>query len=166
MAYLPKLTFNYLYGHNVFSGNASIWEGQQNLDYPTNIQQYFGLNLSVPILTGGSRMARVQQAKINLEQIDIYKKQLRDNLKLQYETAKAEYSYALNSYYTQLRNVEISKKIRDTNSKKFSEGIIGSLEFTQAENQYQDALRSVIDASNNVLDKKVKLEKIIGKYNN
>ena len=91
---------------------------------------------------------------------------MRDNLKLQYETSKAEYSYALNSYYTQLRNVEISKKIRDTNSKKFSEGIIGSLEFTQAENQYQDALRSVIDAANNVLDKKVKLEKILGKYNN
>jgi outer membrane protein len=166
MAYLPKLKLNYLYQHNVFGTNPGLFVGTENVDYVNNIQQNFGLNLSVPILTGGSRMARVAQAKINLDQIDIYKKQLRDNLKLQYETAKAEYSYALNSYYTQQRNVEISKKIRDTNSKKFSEGIIGSLEFTQAENQYQDALRSIIEAANNVLDKKVKLEKIIGKYNN
>ena len=101
-----------------------------------------------------------------MDQIEIAKAQLVDNLKVQYETARAEYSFALNSYTTQLRNVEIAKKIRDTGSRKFSEGLMSSLDFTQAENQYQDALRDVINAANNVLDKKVQLEKIIGKYNN
>ena len=33
------------------------------------------------------------------------------------------------------------------------------------ENQYQDALKNAIDAANNVLDKKVQLEKMLGKYN-
>ena len=91
---------------------------------------------------------------------------MEDNLKVQYQTAKAEYEFALNSYFTQVRNVEISKKIRDVNSRKFTEGLISSLEFTQAENQYQDALKSLIDAANNTLDKKVGLEKVLGKYNN
>ncbi len=166
VAFLPKLKFNYFYGHNMFSSSAKIWSGVENLDYAGNIQQYIGLNLTVPIITGGSRVARVQQAKINLDQISIYKEQLNDNLKLQYATAKAEYSFALNSYNIQLKNTSLAKKIRDTSSKKFTEGIISSLEFTQAENQYQEALKSAIDAANNVLDKKVKLEKILGKYNN
>ena len=166
MAFVPKLKMNYLYQHNVMSGTGSIWGGTENIDYTNVITQNFGFNLSVPIMTGGSRYARVQQAKINVAQIDIAKKQLNDNLLLQYETAKAEYSYALNSYNTQMKNQQIAKKIRDVSSRKFAEGIISSIEFTQTQNQYQDALSSVIDAANNVLDKKVQLEKIIGKYNN
>lgn len=166
IAFLPKLKFKYYYGHNIFSANANVFSGEQGVGRADNVMQNFGFNLSVPIITGGSRIARIQQAKIQVDQISVAKKQLEDNLKLEYATAKAEYEYALQSYNTQLRNAEISKKIRDTNAKKFSEGIISSLDFTQAENQYQDALRGALNAANNVLDKKVKLEKIIGKYNN
>ena len=83
----------------------------------------------------------------------------------QFLLEEAEYDYALKSYFTQKRNVEISKKIRDVNSKKLAEGMVSSLEYTQAENQYQDALSSAIDAANNVLNKKVQLEKMLGKYN-
>lgn len=165
-AYAPKLKFKYLYGHNVFSADALLFGGTSGVDYTQNIQQNFGLNVSIPLITGGSRVARVKQARINIEQIELAKVQMRDNLKLQYETARAEYSFALNSYNTQMRNVEIAKKIRDTGSRKFTEGLMSSLDFTQAENQYQDALRDVINAASNVLDKKVQLEKIIGKYNN
>lgn len=165
-AFAPKLKFKYLYGHTVFSADALLFGGTSGVDYTQNIQQNFGLNVSIPLITGGSRVARVKQARINIEQIELAKVQLRDNLKLQYETARAEYSFALNSYNTQMRNVEIAKKIRDTGSRKFTEGLMSSLNFTQAENQYQDALRDVINAASNVLDKKVQLEKIIGKYNN
>ena len=165
-AYMPKLKFKYYYGHNIFSAYGNVFSGERGVTRADNIVQNFGFNLSIPLITGGSRLARNQQAQISIDQVRIAKMQLEDNLKLQYATAKAEYEYALESYFTQKRNVEISKKIRDTSAKKFSEGVIGSLEFTQAENQYQDALRGAINAANNVLDKKVKLEKVIGKYNN
>lgn len=166
VALLPKLKFNYIYQHNIFSANANVLSGEMNVDRADNVMQNFGFNISLPIITGGSRVSRIQQAQIEVDQLGINKQQLIDNLKVQYATAKAEYEFALNSYFTQKRNVEISKKIRDISAKKFSEGMISSLEFTQSENQYQDALKSIIDAANNVLDKKVQLEKIIGKYNN
>ena len=165
MAYLPKVKFNYNFGYNIFSSQANVFKGEQGLERADNKIQNIGLNVSVPIFTGGSRAARVQQAQIELKQVDIAKKQVSDNLKVQYAVAKAEYDYALKSYFTQKRNVEISKKIRDVNAKKLAEGIVSSLEYTQAENQYQDALSSAIDAANNVLDKKVQLEKMLGKYN-
>lgn len=166
VAYLPKIKFNYTYTHNVFSANPNMFSTGEGSERADNIMQNVAFNVTLPIITGGSRVARIQQAEIEVDQLEVAKTQMVDNLKLQYATAKAEYEYALNSYYTQLRNVEISKKIRDVSAKKFSEGIISSLEFTQSENQYQDALGSVIDAANNVLDKKVQLEKTLGKYNN
>lgn len=165
MAFLPKLKFNYNLSYNIFSAQGNVFQGEQGVDRVDNRLQNIGLNLSLPIFTGGSRTARVQQAKIQLEQVEIAKEQVTDNLKVQYEVAKAEYDYALNSYFTQKRNVEISKRIRDVNAKKLAEGVATSLEYTQAENQYQDALGNAINAANNVLDKKVQLEKMLGKYN-
>ncbi|MCT4623793.1 MAG: TolC family protein [Schleiferiaceae bacterium] len=163
--YLPKVKFNYLYNHNIFNANANVFQGEMGVERADNIQQNLAINVTLPIFTGGGRNARVQQAKISLDQVEIAKQQTADNLKVQHQTIKAEYEYALNSYFTQKRNVEISKKIRDVSAKKLAEGMVSSLEYTQAENQYQEALRSVIDAANNVLDKKVQLEKILGNYN-
>jgi len=157
---LPKLKFNYLYQQSFFSENTDLYGNGQNVG-----NQYIALNLSLPIFTGGKRVARIQQARIEVDQLAINKMQLSDNLKVQFETAKAEYDYALNSYFTQLRNVEISKKIRDVSAKKLAEGLGTSLDYTQTENQYQDALSSAINAANSVLDKKVQLEKMLGKYN-
>lgn len=110
-------------------------------------------------------MARVKQAQLSLEQVDVAKQQIEDNLKLAYVQAKAEYEYALNTYKTQRRNVEIAKNIRDKTLRKYQEGLATSLELTQAENQYQDSLRNAINAANQALDKKVNLEKVLGKYN-
>ncbi len=157
---LPKLKFNYLYQHSFFSEEQGVFTTGQDVG-----SQYIAVNLSLPIFTGGKRMARIQQAKIEVDQLAISKMQLTDNLKVQFETAKAEYDYALNSYFTQLRNVEISKKIRDVAARKLAEGLGSSLDYTQTENQYQDALSNAINSANNVLDKKVQLEKILGKYN-
>ena len=165
MAYLPKIKFNYNYGHNIFSATGNVFQGEQGVDRADNVMQNLGFKAELPIFTGGSRHARVQQAKIQIDQIEIAKQQVADKLQVEYAGAKAEYDFALNSYFTQKRNVEISQKIRDVSAKKFSQGVVSSLEFTQAENQYQDALKNVIDAANNVLDKKVQLEKILGNYN-
>ncbi len=165
MAFLPKIKFNYNYGYDIFSEFGNVFKGEQGAERADYTRQNIAFNVELPILTGGSRSARVQQAKIQIDQVEIAKKQIADKLKLDFARAKAEYDFALNAYFTQKRNVEISQKIRDVNAKKFSEGMVSSLEFTQAENQFQDALKSVIDAANNVLNKKVQLEKILGNYN-
>ena len=165
MQYLPKVKAFYNLNYNV--NNADFWvfqgvDGQDRLDVRW---QALGVSLSVPILTGGTRMARVKQAQLTLEQVNVAKQQLEDNLKLAHVQAKAEYEYALNTYKTQRRNVEIAKNIRDKTLRKYQEGLATSLELTQAENQYQDSLRNAINAANQALDKKVNLEKVLGKYN-
>jgi outer membrane protein TolC len=163
--YLPKLSAFYNWNYNVNNNDLWVFQGEEGVDRLDVRWQALGLSVSIPIITGGSRTARVRQAELQLDQVNVAKMQLEDNLKLQYATAHAEYEYALDSYKTQKRNVEIAKKIRDRTLIKYQEGLATSLEVTQAENQYQDSLRSVINAANNALDKKVNLEKVLGKYN-
>lgn len=162
--YAPKIKAFYNLNYNVNSVNANVFQGNE-LERLDIRWQSVGVRASVPIFTGGSRNARVQQTKIELDQTLINKRQMEDNLKLQHTQARAEYEYALNSYMTQRRNVEIAKKIRDRTMTKYKAGLASSLDLTQAENQYQDSLRAAINAANSVLDKKVTLEKILGKYN-
>lgn len=165
MQYLPKIKAFYNLNYNVNNMDSWVFTGEQGQDRLDVRWQALGVSLSVPILTGGTRVARVQQAQLALQQVVVAKQQVQDNLKLAYAQAKAEYEYALNTYKTQRRNVEIAKNIRDKTLRKYQEGLATSLELTQAENQYQDSLRNAINTSNQVLDKKVNLEKVLGKYN-
>lgn len=161
----PKLKAFYNLNYNINNINTNVFQGNEmeRLDIRW---QALGVRASIPIFTGGSRVARIQQTQIDLDQVMVSKRQLEDNLKLQHTQAKAEYEYALNSYMTQRRNVEIAKKIRDRTMTKYKNGLSTSLELTQAENQYQDSIRALLNAANSVLDRKVSLEKILGKYNN
>lgn len=165
MQYLPKLSAYYNLNYNVNSTQWNVFQGDQGVDRLDVRWQAVGLSLRVPILTGGTRYNRVKQAEIALDQVEVAEKQLQDNLKVQFAQAQAEYEYALNSYATQRRNAELAKKIRDRNLRKYQEGLATSLDLTQAENQYQTSLRSLINAANDALDKKVNLEKVLGKYN-
>ncbi|GGH68585.1 MAG: TolC family protein [Bacteroidetes bacterium] len=163
--WLPKLNGYYSYNHGV---QSSSFDGLTNFDSPNNFNfpyQSWGLSLRWSLFQGGRRVARVQEAKVALEQLEVQEAQLSDMLKLQYQTAKAEYAFAVNNFVAQRKNMEIAKDIRDRTAIKFREGISSSLEFTQAENQYQDALRSMINAAQTALDKRVALEKVLGNFN-
>lgn len=162
--YAPKIKAVYGLNYSANGAYLNVWQGDATEKVDVRWQN-IGLSASVPIFNGGGRSARVQQARIALEQIEVSKKKMQDNLTLQYEKAKAEYEYALNTYVTQRKNSELGKKIRDRTMIKYREGLASSLELTQAENQYQEALRSAINAANSALDKKVNLEKVLGKYN-
>jgi outer membrane protein TolC len=48
---------------------------------------------------------------------------------------------------------------------KFKEGVSSSQEYTQAENQYQQSVSALLNAANNVLNKRVALEKLLTTFN-
>lgn len=166
MQYLPKLRAFYNFNYNINNSNAWVLKGTEGEERLDVRWQALGVGISVPILSGGTKNARVKQAELTLQQVDVAKKQLADNLMLAYTQAQADYEFALNNYNTQQRNAEIAKNIRDKTMRKYQEGLATSLELTQVENQYQQSLRNALGAANQVLDKKVNLAKVLGQYNN
>jgi outer membrane protein TolC len=66
---------------------------------------------------------------------------------------------------SQKRNETLAKSIRDRVYTKFKEGVASSQEYTQAENQYQQSVSALLNAANNVLNKRVALEKLLTTFN-
>lgn len=163
--WLPKLNAFYSYAYQYQSPQFDVLYTPDDITSFSFPASSVGLSLRWDLFQGGRRIARVQEAKIALEQLEVQREQLSDALQLEYQSARADYEFALNNYLAQTRNVQIAKDIRDRTAIKLSEGVVSSLEFTTAERQYQDALRNQISSAQEALNKRVSLEKTLGKFN-
>lgn len=111
-----------------------------------------------------STPATIQEAKVDAMETEVVRQQTYNQLSLNYEQAQSNYAYALENYNTQMRNIEISKKIRDKERVKFKEGISGSLDLTQAENQFLETQQQYVQALLNLLNAKEELDQAMGQF--
>jgi outer membrane protein TolC len=164
MSFLPRLSLSYGANVNYVSQSANVWDpsGTQAANFAFSS---WGLNASVPLFTSGKRVARVKMAQLKLQELDLLLANTESMLSMQYKLARAEYSFALNNYLSQKRNETLAKSIRDRVYAKFKEGVASSQEYTQAENQYQQSVSALLNAANNVLNKRVSLEKLLTTFN-
>ena len=164
MSFLPRLSLSYGANINYVSQSANVWDpsGTQAANFAFSS---WGLNASVPLFTSGRRVAQVKMAQLKLQELDLLLANTESMLSMQYKLARAEYSFALNSYLSQKRNETLAKSIRDRVYAKFKEGVASSQEYTQSENQYQQSVSALLNAANNVLNKRVALEKLLTTFN-
>ncbi len=153
--YLPTLSAFFSHSQQAMGNEFKL-----NPLYPTTI---WGLNLSVPIFSSGSRNAKVAQAKIQLKQTENSLTQLEDGLSVQTKAAKNNYDNAYDTYLTSKKAVDISKKIYSNYQIKFKEGLISSLDLSQIQTQYLSAETQYIQAMYNLVSAKIELDKITNK---
>ncbi len=126
----------------------------------------FGLSLNVPIFSSLQRSARTQQAKINLIQSEIALNETSEKLKLQVETARNSYQFALDQFNTTKQNIVLAESIANKEQIKFFEGISTSLDLTNAQNQLysiqQEYLMSILE----IIQTKVELENALNIFEN
>ena len=122
---------------------------------------FWGVEMNIPIWSSGIRSARVQQAKINLEKLDIADEKLRTGLTIQVQTAQSEFynAYLIMVNKSLARNT--AEKILRITSEKYKEGISSSLDLLQANNQFLSNTSDYILAMQQVLIKKLALEKLM-----
>lgn len=158
-AYLPSLNAFYTYQQNSFSQEFNFFGGSE-----WNDGQFFGVSLNVPIFKSFGNKNRVQQSKIDLEKIQIVKNQIEEQLKIQAENAKSEYLFAFNQYETMNKNLALAERIYDKVKSKYDEGINSSLDLTQANNQLLETQGNFINASFQLINAKVNLDKALNNY--
>jgi len=122
-----------------------------------------GATLSWDIFNGLARHAKVQKAKIDVERIAVAKDATESQLDLAFERALSDYKFAIDNYNNQLRNLELSEKIRNRTLIKYKEGLISSLQLSQSENQLLQTQTNYINAISNALNSKESLEYALGK---
>lgn len=134
-------------------------------------QQYFGyalfgLSLKIPVFSSGFRSAATQRAKINLEKANDDLTETEQRLKLQIETAKSDYQFAVEDYSNKKENLNLAERIEKKNQTKFFEGIASSFELRQAQIQLYTAQQEFLQAMLDVINNKAALETVTNSVKN
>ena len=119
-----------------------------------------GLNLSLPIFSGGTRKAKLDQARIELDKTQRSKAMLKEQLSIQDKQLTFEYTNAYENYQVQKENVEVAKRVYKSISHKYNQGMVSSIDLTQANSNYLQAENNYYSAVLKLLQAKLKLEKL------
>ncbi|NQX77371.1 TolC family protein [Gilvibacter sp.] len=154
---LPQLTAFVNYGTQAFSDDFSFFDSDQRWFQ----QSLFGVNMNIPIFSSGNRGAKTQQARIALDQAETQLEETVQNIQLQFDTAKSNYKFSVESYDNAKMNLNLAERIERKNQTKFDEGISSSFELRQAQLQLYTAQQQYFNAMLNVINSKAELDTII-----
>lgn len=139
---LPSLSAFVNYGVNAFDDEFVFFDNNTRwFDFGI-----VGVQLNVPLFSSGARSARTKRARIELEQAELDRDNLVEQLDLQLETTRNDYEFALDNYATALKNLKLAERIENKNDIKFKEGLATSFELRQAQTQLYAAQQNVLDA--------------------
>lgn len=119
-----------------------------------------GLTLTIPIYSGGSRKAKVNQAIIELDKTRRNNQLISQQIKLQEDQLIYDLQSAFENYNTQKENVEVAKRMYTHINNKYRQGLVSSLDLTQANSNLLQAENSYISSILEVLMSKLKLDKL------
>ncbi len=121
-----------------------------------NPASQIGLRVSVSIFDGFARAARIQSARIALEQTQNRIDDLKLNIDRDVQQAINNYTNSLATLEAQKRNMELAEKVYNQTRLKFAEGVGSNTEITAAQTDLQTAQNNYIlalyDASNAKID--------------
>lgn len=156
VAYLPRLSGFYSFNKAAYSNSVNLLKSDW---YPSSL---VGLQLSMQIFNSGQKRAKVQQAKIELDQAETKMKLEQITLQKEYLTAKAELESAIDRFENDRENKELAKGILDKTQIKFNNGMVGSVELSQQETQYLNTFKAFVASALQLLQADLKLKKAVG----
>jgi len=144
------------------SGNAQRDEWNFfNDKYPWYGTANWGLSLTIPIWSSGSRKYSVDQAYLNFQKMKVNDEKLRTALDLQVATVKNDFNNAFLVYLNRQKGLEVSTKIYVKTIIKYKEGVAGSTDLNQKYNQFLQSEKDYLLAMFNVLSLKVQLARLL-----
>lgn len=155
--YLPTLRAKANY--NRLLQRANLFDGDELGFIP---QASVSLGIDVPIFDGFMKKGQIQQARLDVERIQIQKSEFERAMNLQVQNARLQYINAKKTLENRERALEIVEDIFDKTSIKFREGVGSSIELTQAELQLYEAQSNYINALYELLLSKTDLDIALG----
>lgn len=143
---------------------AAFYQYQDKINAPDidfSIKHILGLNVTVPIFSSGQRWAKVQQAKIELQKSRNTKVLVEQNIKMQESQARNDFNTAMEKYNYEEANMNLSKRILAHTTEKYKQGVVSSMDLTQATNQYLNSYSKMNSALMELLNAKVKYDKLL-----
>jgi outer membrane protein len=138
--------FKYLYAHNYYNS-------------------FIGLNINIPIYTGGQHINQLKQSQINVYKAQNDLHNATNGFKLQASAAQITFTNGLQSLNNQKRSRELAQEVLRVSKIKYAQGVGSSIEVTQAQTELENADNQYIQALYNALVSKVDLDKAYARIN-
>ncbi len=150
--YMPTLSGFYKYEDKL-----------EKADFDFTMKHMVGVSLQVPIFASGAKNNRVGQARIEVEKAQLIKEQEAERLIMEAEQAKFDYITALESFYNEEQNFELSGKILKNTTEKYKQGMVSSMDLTISNNQYLESQITISQMALALLNAKITLDKAYSK---
>jgi outer membrane protein len=153
-AYLPSLSAFYSMDFAAQRDEFNFLDSNENWYKASMV----GLSFNVPIFSSGLRRAGVSQKRIAYEQARNNKEFAAEGLQVEFVQYKYDFANALEKYRSDKKNLELSEKVVRVTNIKYTEGLATSLELTQVNNQYLQALTNYTSSMVEVLNAKIRID--------
>lgn len=162
---LKRYKFQFLPSLSAFGNFSKVFQSNNfntlyDRSFPTSL---IGLQLNVPIFSGGQRYYRVKQAQLAVKKSDNDLYNLQNGINLQINQSQTAYINGLESLENQKRNRELAQEVLRVTKIKYEQGIGSSLEVTTAETSLKESETNYINSLYDALNNKVNLDKALGR---
>lgn len=128
-----------------------------------NPSSLIGINVSVPIFSGFARDARIDKAKLELQQTQNTIEALKLSIDKEVKQSVNNYQNALATLDNQKRNMELAETVYNQTRLKFQQGVGSNTEITTAQNDLAVAQNNYILAMYDAINAKIDFLKATGK---
>jgi outer membrane protein TolC len=122
----------------------------------------WGVNLSVPIISGGSRIYKLKQSTYEYQKSENNLTMFRNSADLQARQSSISLDNEIKNMDIQKRNLDLATEVVRLSKIKYTNGSGSNLEVTDAENSFKEAQTNYFNAVYNVLLAKIEYQKSTG----
>jgi outer membrane protein len=123
----------------------------------------WGVTLSIPIWSSGSRKNSVGQAQLNVEKMKVTDEKLKVQLQLQVETSKKDFMSSYLIFDNKKKGLDVAGRIYEKTFKKYRQGVSTSTDLNQKYSQFLSSEAEYIQSLFDLLKNKIKLETLLEK---
>ena len=155
--YWPTLSVEAGYGYNLSNQDASFILSNRNLGFTA------GVNLAVPIFTGGTRKVAIQNAEISYRNSKVLFEDIQRQLDIQLLNAWSSYQNSLRILELEGTNVSTAKANMDRSQERFESGQLDGTAYRDAQVQWVLARNRENNARFNAKLAEIELLRLAGK---
>ena len=140
--YFPTLNAFFNYGYQGQT-NEFQFSGPGYNDFRTGM---WGLSLNVPIFDGLQRHHRIQQRRLEGEQLRLQQTQLTNTIQVDYRNARNQLTLSQRQVDNQKQNTQLAEQLYEATSLSYQEGVAPLTELLDTENSLQQAQSNYLSA--------------------
>ncbi|MDP4176553.1 MAG: TolC family protein [Bacteroidota bacterium] len=156
--YLPTISAFGSYSFQAQRAQADLFDSKKDWFKYYSI----GLQLSVPIFTGGQTYSKVQQASLEVDKIKENIKKTEQGINLQMSNALIKYNNAVDNIQSQSLNVSLARKVYSTTQLEYQEGRVTASVLIDSETKLREAQTNYVNSLLDLYIARLDVEKAKG----